>query len=174
MSDVYMQPFVHDALEELEKSNFFDNYAHYTNIDDTNMVRLTRQKTNDRRTRSGLIELSKLESLETKLDVKNELIYLMDGDMPDLERHPIGRKLNKLWKLIKETSVTDSERKNRQKEFVDNMRHHIRHQLYPRKYTTQEYTDSIRNCPPTKNNLKDCNEIYKEYNRKRETQQRFM
>jgi len=56
---------------------------------------------------------------KTKRYVKEELHYLMDGHMPELARHPIGKRLNQLYKLINETIVIDYERHQRQKEFVE-------------------------------------------------------
>ncbi|MBC8428334.1 hypothetical protein H8D04_00480 [bacterium] len=174
MSDIYLKPFVQDALEELEKGNFFDNYDYYNNVDNVAMVRLTRQPTNMRGERTGTIQLKKLESLKTKKAVKEELHYLMEGNMPELNRHPIGKKLNQLWKLIDETTVMDYERKERQKEFVDKMRHFIRHKLYPIKYTKEEIvTSKILDYPSSKNNLKDCNEIYNYYMKKKKTMDRI-
>ena len=174
MSDIYLKPFVHDALEELEMSNFFDNYDYYNNVDDIAMVRLTRQPTNDRGERTGIIQLKKLESLKTKKAVKEELHYLMEGNMPELDTHPIGKKLNQLWKLINETPVIDYLRKERQKEFVDKMRHFIRYKSYPKKYTKEEIvTSKILDYPSSKNNLKDCNEIYNYYMKKKKTMDRI-
>jgi len=175
MSDVYLKPFIYDALEELEKSNFFDNCDYYNNVDDgVEMVRLTRQQTENRGERTGTIQLKKLESLKTKRYVKEELHYLMDGHMPELTQYPIGKKLNQLYKLINETTVIDYERQQRQKEFVDKMRHYIRHKLHPKKYTNKDITKSkILDYPPSINNLKDCNQIYKEYMKEKETKDRI-
>jgi len=174
MSDVYLKPFIHDALEELEKSNFFDNYDYYNNVDDVMMVRVTRQQTETRGERTGTIQLKKLESLRTKRYVKEELQYLLDGHMTELTRHPIGKKLNELWKLIDETTAIDYELQERQLLFVDRMRHFIRYKLHPKKYTKEEIVESkILDYPATKNNLRDCNGMYKDYMKEKKTKDRI-
>ena len=178
MSDNYIKPFVQDALEdaleELKKSNFFDTYNYYTNVDGIEMIRITRQQAENRGERTGTTQLKKLVSLKTKKAVKEELHYLLDGNMPELNKHPIGKKLNQLWKLIDESIVMDYERKERQKEFVDKMRHFIRYKSYPKKYTKEEVvTSKILDYPTSKNNLKDCNEIYNYYMKKKKTMDRI-
>ena len=90
--------------------------------------------------------------------------WLLDGYIPELDNHPIGKKLNKLYKLITECEVTNYELKERHKEFVDQMRHWIRQDLDPTKYTPEEYLNSrIADYSPTKDNLKECNKIYRQY-----------
>lgn len=163
MNDIYLQPFVHLALEELEKENFLDNYDYYNNVDSEAFVRIVRQATADRYEKHGVISLKELEALKTKKYVKEELRYLMDGHMPELDQNVIGKKLNQLYKLLCETVYEDEERLERQKIFVDKIRHSIRYKYWREKYPSGPSGLSNKEYQQlTENNLKDCNEIYKE------------
>lgn len=176
----FILSFVHDALEELRKENLFDNWSIYENVDKEKYLRLIRQQTKYSGERTGTILMEKLENLKTKKNVKEEIYYLMDGNMPELDENPIGKKLNKLWKLINETPIKEyvpGQLKQKHREFVDRIRHCIRYQLHPEKYIIEEIQESkILDYPPTKDNLKECNKIYKDYmrERKEEAQRRFI
>lgn len=167
MSDVYMKTFIFDAIKELQACNFFDDYNYYNDDNGIAKVSIIRRRIDTHPftgERTGTICLEKLMSLETTKRVKEEFYYLMDGYMPELDEHPIGKKLNQLWKLIDKSATWQYKITDIDKFFVDKLRHYIRYQLDKQKYTEEDIIKlKILDYPPNKDNLNNCNRIYKEY-----------
>jgi len=112
-----------------------------------------------------------ITKLHTKQDIKDFAVYLLIGLMPDIEKDPIGRKLNTLYaslqtlqtaKYAYQDTSTQDIGVHQALLFVDKMRHYMRYTLCPYKYKyTKEELTKVAFYLPNETNLRKCNEFWK-------------